>query len=148
VSTRSVDDYIQDSHSYYPSLKFPKVGDEVEGDVLDAWMQEKRKYGSNEIETFENGDPKMQLIVNLNVGGEKYTLYTKYAAQLAIFEAVKRSGGRLSQGGRLRIKRIKDGDPPQKGFNPQQKFEAEFTPHKVTRVTSVDDADGGDLEDF
>lgn len=137
----TIDDIIESTHQYYPASKFPKVGASLTGDVLDAWMQPKRKYGSSEIEYWddERTEPKQQLVVNWVVDGEKQTLYTKPPAQFAIFDAVKASGGKLSQGGTLTVTRTEDGTPSQKGYNAPQTFEAEFEPINNDGADSLDD---------
>jgi len=128
----NIDEVIEGSHQYFPASKFAKAGVTLVGDVLDAWIQPKRKYGSTEIDTWDDGSPKEQLVVNWVVKGEKQTLYTKPPAQRAIFDAVKASGGRLSQGGTLTVSRVEDGVPSQKGYNAPQQFEAEFEPTAAT----------------
>ena len=137
----NIDEIIESTHQYYPASKFPKVGAELTGDVLDAWMQPKRKYGSSEIDYWddEKTEPKQQLVVNWVVDGERQTLYTKPGAQFAIFDAVKASGGKLSQGGKLTVLRGEDGVPSQKGYNAPQTFTADFEPISNNGAESLDD---------
>lgn len=137
----TIDDVIESTHQYFPASKFPRVGTSLVGDVLDAWMQPKRKYGSSEIEYWddEKTEPKQQLVVNWVVDGERQTLYTKPPAQFAIFGAVKASGGKLSNGGTLTVTRIEDGEVRQKGHNAPQQFEAEFEPTDDDGAESLDD---------
>lgn len=138
----SIDDVVESSHKYYPASKWEKVGDSLTGEVLDAWMQPKRKYQSTEIEVWEDGEnkgkPKYQLVLNWTVDGEAQTIYSKFPAQLAIFDAVRRSRGKLSEGGTLTVTRTPDGEPPKKGFRAPLQFGAEFVPTG---------ASGSDLDD-
>jgi len=139
MSNQSIDDVIETSHQYHPATKWAKVGTVIEGEVLEAWMQAKRKYGSTEVDTWDDGEPKMQLIVNWVVDGEKQTAYTKPTLQRAVFDAVKASGGRLSGGGRLWTKRVADEPSSTKGYAPKQCYEAAFTPHDSDVDDSLDD---------
>lgn len=133
-----IDEAVEQSHGYYPALKFDAPGDEIEGEILDAWMAPKKKYRSGQFDLNDDGTPKMQLVLNLAIDGEDgpelRTWYTKFAAQLAIFDAVRRSGGKLSQGGHIKAKRVADLPPKQVGYDPTQQFIAEFTPRTTSAV--------------
>ncbi len=135
--TTSPDDFLEQSSM--PAVKFPNVGDEIEGDIIGARVGYQRKFGSGEVDTWDNGEPKKQLQIDLRTAEGDMRLYCKPACRAAISEAVKASGGRLSDGGRLKVRRVEDGQASQAGFNPPQQFKAKHTP-KVAD-TSVDDLD-------
>lgn len=134
TQTADADDFLNES-SGPPAAKFPNVGDEIEGDVLTARVGVARKFGTREPDTWEDGSPKQQLIIDLRTTDGDLRLYCKEALRVAIRDAVQTSGGKLADGGRLKVKRTEDGEASKAGFNPPQQFKAKFTP----RPTQVDE---------
>jgi hypothetical protein len=135
--TLSPDDFLEGSS--LPAVKFPDVGSTVKGDVVAARVGTQRKFGTNEVDTWDDGTPKRQLQIDLRTAEGDMRLYCKPACKDAISEAVKAVGGRLSDGGTLTVRRVEDGQASQAGFNPPQQFKAKFEP-KVAD-TAVDDLD-------
>ena len=135
----SPDDFLEGSS--LPAIKFAEVGDVVKGDVIAARVANQRKFGTGEIDTWDDGTPKKQLQVDLRTAEGDMRLYCKPACKTAIAEAVKAAGGRLSDGGTLTVKRVEDGQASQAGFNPPQQFKARFEP-------KVADDNVDDLDDF
>jgi hypothetical protein len=134
---QTADDFLNESGGP-PAAKFPNIGSEIEGDVLAARVGTARKFGTREPDTWEDGTPKQQLIVDLRTGDGDLRLYCKEALRVAIREAVQASGGRLADGGRLKVKRTEDGAATKAGFNPPQQFKARFTPKPVNIDEEID----------
>lgn len=139
-TTSSVDDFL-DEGSGPPAAKFANVGDVVKGDIIAARVGVQRKFGTGEIDTWDDGTPKRQLQIDLRTDDGDVRLYCKPTLKEAISDAVKAVGGRLSDGGTLTAKRVEDGEPPKPGFNPRQLFKAKFEPKPATSgdVDSLDD---------
>lgn len=121
-----------------PAVKFENVGDVVKGDIITARVGFQRKYGTNELDTWDDGEPKRQLQIDLRTAGGDLRLFCKPACKAAISEAVKASGGSLSQGGTLTVRREPDGKATGSN-NPPHQFKAKFEP-KVAE-SNVDDLD-------
>lgn len=130
MTTQTADDFLNESGGP-PAAKFPSVGAEIEGDVIAARVGTARKFGTREPDTWEDGSPKQQLIVDIRTADGDLRIYCKEALRIAIREAVQASGGKLADGGRLKVRRIEDGEASKAGFNPPQQFKARFTPKAV-----------------
>jgi len=118
-----------------PSFKFEKIGDSVDGIVTRAEVRQQTDFETGQLVTWDDGTPKMQLIVDLqttlfdeNISGDDglRRIYLRNNALTAVRQAVKAAGGRLETGGALSVKYVKDGEPPKKGFHGPKLFEAEY----------------------
>ena len=136
-----VDDFVT-SGGAPPAHKFEAVGTTVEGDITKAQVLAQRKFGSDEIDTWPDGTPKKQLVIDLRLDdGEETRLYCKPALKTAIQEAVEDTDGRLSDGGRLKVRRTEDAPSQTAGFAPRHTFKAKFTPAAPVAAGDIDELD-------
>ena len=118
-----------------PAFKFEKIGDEVSGIVTRAEVRQQTDFETNQLMTWDDGTPKMQLLVDLqttlfdaDIQGDDglRRIYLRNNALTEVRKAVKTAGGRLETGGMLTVKYVKDGTPPKKGMNAPKLFEADY----------------------
>lgn len=127
------------------SAKFPKVGHSYTGTVQSFSLQQQRDYDTGAPLTWDDGSPKMQMVVELatdargtfdsegnpqdvsNDDGARM-LYVKANLQRAIKQAVRASGSKFEAGGLLTVTRIKDAAKSNPRFKAPYDFEASYTP--------------------
>lgn len=145
MSDIDVNDFLAGSGA--PSAQFPEIGAEIEGDLISAEVRQQTKLEDGSPLVWNDGKPRLQLVVTLDVGetGEYDTterrLYAKGEMLKAIKEAVKVSGGKFENGGRLKVRYTGDGDQKVKGHNPPRLYKAKWTPPSkaAPSVADLDD---------
>jgi hypothetical protein len=116
-----------------PWAKFPVIGSEVDGIVVsEPEARQQRDYDDNTPLTWPNGDPRMEVVVDLdtaerdpNVEGDtgRRALHIKGFMTEAVRKAVRAVGADgLEIGGRLRVRYTADGE--KKGRNDPPKLYA------------------------
>jgi len=140
------------------SASFEKFGDVISGEIIRTEMRQQTKFGSGEPLTWDDGKPRMQIVVVLQTPDQDDEqddgtrgVYIKVPSQMlrAVREAVRtaRADG-LEEGGILSIKYVSEEKPSKKGFNPQKVYEAHYrAPRHVTKLPA-DDGDPGPNEPF
>ena len=124
------------------SAKFPEIGTTVTGvitRVLDP--QQQTDYATGTPKTWENGDPMMQLPVEIatelrdaEIDDDEglRMLYIKGALTAAVRDAVKKVGSKtLEIGGTITVTYARNGEPAKKGFNPPKQYDVSYTPPGV-----------------
>lgn len=126
-----------------PSAKFDTVGTTVAGRIVDTpTMRQQTDFDTGELLTWDNGDPRMQLVVRLatderdpQLGDDDgiRALYVKGALQKAIATAVRAAGAKgLEVGGTLTVTHNAVGEPvvlkSGKKGNPPKMYTALYTP--------------------
>ena len=132
-----------------PTAKFPEPGAEIEGTLISSEVRQQTEFrpdGPGAPMFWPDGKPRLELVVTLDIGetGDFDTterrLYAKGDMLRAIKQAVRESGGRFDNGGRLKLRYVADGEQKTKGFNPPKLYKAKWTP--PTKVApSVADLD-------
>ena len=121
-----------------PALKFEKPGDTHEGTITAAEVRQQTKFGTGEPEYWDNGNPKLELVITLNHQGDLGRIYAKGQMQAAIRDAVTKAGADgidVSGTATLTIKYLRDEPSKTKGFHPQKIFAAKYTPPTPGQVT-------------
>lgn len=122
------------------SAKFENIGDSVTGTIAaPPEVKQQTKMGTGDPLTWDNGDPKMQLVVQLQTALREDTdddgirnVYVKgskkpesQSLHAAVAGAVAAAGAKgLSVGGTLTVTYIGDGVPSAVGFNPPKRYQA------------------------
>lgn len=125
-----------------PSAKFPNVGDSITGVITRVLEpQQQRDYATGTPKTWDNGDPMMQLPIELatELRDPEITddeglrmLYVKGGLTTALRDAVKKAGSKtLEIGGTLTVTYARNGEPSKKGFNPPKQYDVKYTPPGV-----------------
>lgn len=130
-----------DSYSFFSgggpaSAKFKNIGDTVGGVITEEpKQQQQRDLQTNELQTWPDGNPKMQLVVTVQTDlrdpeieddDGKRRIYVKGQMQKAIRDAVQSVGaGGLDVGGELHVTYIADGE--KKGnLTPPKQYRAQY----------------------
>jgi hypothetical protein len=119
-----------------PALSFPTVGTAHTLTIIEPpQLKERTNFQTGEIERWNDGNPKMQLVVTGKVDeserdGEDDTLerrlYIKGQMQKAVGSAVREAGAKdLLVGGVLWVKYTGDGKA-ERGKNPPKQYEAKY----------------------
>jgi hypothetical protein len=128
------------------SASFHNVGDTVTGKIVTTpEVRQKTKMGTGEPEKWDNGDPKLQLVITLAtderdphdpdddgvrklyVGGSKKP--ESHSMHAAVAAAVVTSGAKgLEVGGTLTVTYTGDGVSKTPGFNPPKQYSATYVP--------------------
>jgi hypothetical protein len=105
------------------AVKFVTIGDTVTGEITGApYLQQKTKFGTNQPDFYDNGDPRMQILIPLQTSGGddsaddgQRTLYVSSPLlKRAIAAAIRDTGADdLTVGGSLTVTFT--------GFDPQSK---------------------------
>lgn len=148
------------------SAKFPEVGFTVTGTVVDFRMQQQRDYDSGEPLVWNDGSPRMQLVVDLQCEPTGVTweglhrrqvaipndtgmraLYVKGNLQKAVAQALRDAdNAQFEIGGTLVVQRIQDGDQPDKKKAAPMQFRAAWqapTPQSQATGFLESDAETG-----
>lgn len=148
------------------SVKFPEVGFTVTGTVIDFRMQQQRDYDSGEPLVWNDGSPRMQLVVDLQCEPTGITweglqrrqvaipndtgmrsLYVKGHLQKAVAQALRDAdNAQFEIGGTLVVQRIQDAEQPDKKKIAPMQFRAAWqapTPQSQAAGFLASDAETG-----
>lgn len=127
-------------------------GDSFEGTIITTDLRQARKYNSTELDTWDDGNPKMQALITCETeyvddeveddDGTR-TFYVKMWGQQkqALLAALRESGAEdFLPGGHFKATFVKEG-PKKKGFFPAKVYEYEYTPPKTKLAKAVDPDD-------
>lgn len=133
------------------SASFEKVGDFLSGTIVRRQMKQQTEYGSNEPLFWDEGKPKMQIVVIVQTpdqddeddNGER-GVYIKLPSQMAqaVREAVAAAGADgLMDGGVLTLKYTGNRKSPKNPKFTQKVYEAAYRPPAFsTPIPDEDDA--------
>jgi hypothetical protein len=132
------------------AVKFDNVGDTVVGHVVDAQPRQDVDFRTKLPSTWEDGRPKMILVVTLQTDEQDSDeddgmrkVYARGAMLQAINAAVRRAGVRgLAYGGKLGIKFT--GTEPTNMGSPKKLYSAKYEP--PVEMVSIPDDNGDDSE--
>jgi hypothetical protein len=135
-----------------PSAKFDKPGDKIKGIVLASELAPQTDIKTKKALYWdeERTRPKMQVIVTLQtderdpeVAGDDGArrVYIKGHMEQAMRQAIAAVGwrGKPLEGGELGVKYVKDGIPPERGFNPPKEYIVIFTPPANQAAAAFDE---------
>ena len=134
------------------SASFKSHGDLVQGEIIRTEMRQQTEFGSSTPLTWDDGKPRMQIVVTLQTPDEDEDgddgvrgVYIKVPSQMlqAVRDAVRGAGADgLEDGGILSIKYVSDRKSPTNPKFTQKIYEAGYrAPKRVTRLP--DDGDPG-----
>lgn len=128
------------------SVKFEKIGDSVTGVVLSHEVRDQTKMGSNEIDRWDDGKPKKQLVVILQTSlrdapvegvadDGRRALYVKGSRKRgsrslhdAVATAVREAGGKSLSGGTLTLTYVDNAPAATTGFSDRKLYAGKFVP--------------------
>jgi hypothetical protein len=142
-----------------PSASFLTKGTNHQGEILEIKMRQQLDIDTRKPLFWENGDPKMQLVVTLQTDEQddeiedddgRRRLYLKYKMKDAVSDAVREAGAEngLEVGGWLSVTFVKQDKPEKRGKSGVKHFEAEYEapdPNAAANeYLNSDDPDGDD----
>lgn len=121
------------------SASFPAIGTSISGRIVrEPKVQQQTDAKTGEPKTFNNGDPMMQLVVQVQTDERDATdteddgvraIYIKAKMLAAVREAVRKSGAKgLEVGGELTVTYVADGEKTNKAFNAPKLYTAAYRP--------------------
>lgn len=132
------------------TVKFPTVGTTVKGTITALEQRQATDINGNP-ETWDSGEPKMQIIVTLDTDERdpdvddddgSRRLFVKGNLFAELRKAVKASGQRLAIGGVIEAKYHADGEA-KRGLSAPKLFKVRYTPPPPPTVSmGADDDDG------
>lgn len=131
-----------------PAAKFTNPGDMISGRVLTVGSQQVRKYGTNELDYWPDGRPKMEMVLTVKDSEGAKTLYCSRGMQDAIRDAVqdinfKRPPGKgipgIRPGGYLTLRYTGDDKPRVSGGRGAKLYEAGYDPPGTKPIPEVPD---------
>ena len=127
------------------SAKFETVGDTTKGQVVSAESRQQTDYTSGEPLTWDDGNPRMQLVITLATDerdpddptddGHR-NIYCKGKMLNAVKQALKAAGQKLEVGGTLAVQYTGDGTPTNPRHNPPKEYVAAY--EAPSRVAGAD----------
>jgi hypothetical protein len=110
-------------------VKFEKLGDTVTGVIVSGSTRQKRKFGSEELLFWEDGRPKLEVILILMTTEGLRTLYVgSWRLENAIQGALRAAGVRGPRpGGRIAVKWVSE-EPVKGSANAAKVFDAAYDP--------------------
>ncbi len=142
-----------------PAAKFATIGDTVVGTVVDRAVQQCRDFENNELESWPDGNPKLQLVITLQTDQRdpsledddgKRRIYARKPSSMfvAIAEVTSKKGLKLLPGGRLAVRFVGEKPNENPRLNPIKQYVAQYRPPVVAAVDDLLAADaGGNGED-
>jgi hypothetical protein len=120
------------------SAAFPTIGTTVSGRIVRAPEVRQQTTPEGQLKTFDNGDPMMQLVVQLATDERDpqdreddgtRALYVKSNMLNAVRDAVRKAGAKgLEVGGTLTVQYIGDGEKKRAAFSAPKLYAASYTP--------------------
>lgn len=117
------------------TAKFPTIGTLHKGTITSINERQARKFGTDELDTWPNGDPKLELVIGiLEDDSETYTLYAKGQMR----NAIRNASQRIEVGGTLAVKYVRDGEA-KKGLNAPKEYVAQYQAPTQTPIDLAED---------
>jgi hypothetical protein len=107
------------------------VGTVVKGVVVEApKLVQSRDYKTGEPATWPDGNPKMSVVIRLDINGEQRSLWAAKPSAMfaALAKAQTDAGARITVGGELAVKYTGDKQHENPRFNPAKQYQARYTP--------------------
>lgn len=139
-SITEIDDVLNDTAPAAPSLKFAEIGTTHEGTLISSQVRMVKKYKSSEIDCYEDGRPKRQLHLILNINGEEHSLWAKGQMLTALREALEEN--KLEAGGTIKVRYERE-EPTSDGKYMRKVYLVKWTP-PAAPIAQADDPAFGD----
>ncbi len=138
------------------SAKFTQHEDEVDGSIISLETRQQTDFDSNALLFWDDGKPRMQLVVTISVAVEPEDqdddlirkLYVRGQMTQAVRKAVLDVGERgLAVNGRLFVRYVADGEPKRAGMSGAKQYIAKYQPPVVAVPDEPDVYDDAPLPD-
>jgi hypothetical protein len=126
-----------------PAAKFETVGDKHAGRIVAVKREQQRDFDSGKAMYWDNGDPRLQLVITLDTSAGEVTLYAKggqfdaaegegASMEVAIVAAVRAAGAdSIDPGADLAVAYTGRGKPSKPGAQGAKLYIAAYKPPKA-----------------
>lgn len=131
-----------------PVLKFPTVGTTHFGEITHLEARQQRDFDRNEPLTWDDGSPKMELVITIETADGPGRLFVKGAMLSAMREEIRRLGLKRPEiGGQLAVRYDHDGENKNPKLNPPKIYVVGYEPPKDQTDSAVANLIAGGLTD-
>lgn len=122
-----------------PAVKL-EVGETFEGQVLSITEMDDRKP-DGEVVTWKDGSPRKVWVFNIKPDGDDdiQSLWVRGNLVKVIRTAAREAKVAALEGCTLKVQRLEDGQPTQRGFNPPKLYRAKVTPGRLPETAFMAD---------
>ena len=132
-----------------PTIKFTNIGDGVIGVIADIDVRQQRDFDTNELKTWDDGKPMMEIILTLNTTLNDPTIedddgqrrvFVRGAMLTALRQAVRVAKvSKPEIGGRIAIDHSGLGDVKKRGFSAPKLYQVGYEPPQTVALDTVFD---------
>jgi hypothetical protein len=123
-----------------PALKFTEVGTTHKGRIVAKEARQQTDYTTGDAKFWPNGDPMLEVVITLDVGGEEGRLFARGQMLNAVRQAIREAGATtLEPGGTLAVQFTHEEPNKNPRFNPIKMFRAQYQPPAKVAVAAADD---------
>jgi hypothetical protein len=121
-----------------PVAKFPTIGTTHLGTITHLEARQQRDFDKGEPLTWDDGSPRMELVITLDNAGESTRLFVKGAMLSALRDEIRRTGQKKPEvGGKLAVKYSHDGENKNPKLNPPKMYQVAYEPPTAAAVESL-----------
>ncbi len=126
--------------------KFEMACAAVSGKVIHAEKQQQREIDSGKVKYWEDGTPRMQIVVHLQTSQRDpddpdddgmRAVYIRGNMLTALRGALRKAHAKLELGGVLTVTYTGDGERKAAGFNPPKLYAVDYSPPSPTAVNDI-----------
>lgn len=121
-----------------PVAKFPTIGTTHVGTITHLEARQQRDFDKGEPLTWDDGSPRMELVITIDNAGEESRLFMKGAMLSALRDEIRRLGLKKPEvGGKLAVKYSHDGENKNPKLNPPKMYQVAYEPPAVAAVENL-----------
>jgi hypothetical protein len=121
-----------------PVAKFPTIGTTHLGTITHLEARQQRDFDKGEPLTWDDGSPRMELVITIDNAGEVNRLFVKGAMLSALRDEIRRLGLKKPEiGGKLAVKYSHDGENKNPKLNPPKMYQVAYEPPAAAAVEEL-----------
>lgn len=121
-----------------PVAKFPTIGTTHVGTITHLEARQQRDFDKNEPLTWDDGSPRMELVITIDNAGESMRLFVKGAMLSALRDEIRRVGVKKPEvGGKIAVKYSHDGENKNPKLNPPKMYQVAYEPPTAAAVENL-----------
>ena len=121
-----------------PVLKFPTIGTLHVGTITHLEARQQRDFDKGEPLHWDDGSPRMELVITIDNGGEDGRLFIKGSMLGALRDEVRRQGLKKPEvGGKIAVKYSHDGENKNPKLSPPKMYVVAYEPPATVAVEAL-----------
>lgn len=121
-----------------PVAKFPTIGTTHVGTITHLEARQQRDFDKGEPLTWDDGSPRMELVITIDNAGESHRLFMKGAMLSALRDEIRRLGLKKPEiGGKIAVKYSHDGENKNPKLNPPKMYQVAYEAPTAAAVESL-----------